>query len=99
MATTTFTDLSMRKNRQSKGVMRTMFDRVMEGRERQVRRYIAQNYALYGLDFEERTYGSFALLPSDVIILLAEEMHVCMCLPARSHVDDIVDVETDMSDV
>ena len=58
MATTTFTDLSMRKTRQSKGVMRTMFDRVMEGRERQVRRYIAQNYALYGVDFEEADRGT-----------------------------------------
>ena len=58
MATTTFTDLSTRKNRQSKGEMRTMFDRVMEGRERQVRRYIAQNYALYGLDFEESDRGT-----------------------------------------
>ena len=35
-----------------------MFDRVMEGRERQVRRYIAQNYALYGLDFEESDRGT-----------------------------------------
>ncbi|MEX6506688.1 hypothetical protein [Jiella sp. M17.18] len=44
MATTTFTDVSLRSGRQGKGVMRNMFDRLIEAREREARRYIATHY-------------------------------------------------------
>ncbi|MCB8837907.1 hypothetical protein [Aurantimonas sp. VKM B-3413] len=53
MATTTFTDLSLRSSRQSKGVMRTMFDRLIEAREREARRYIATHYRHNSLTADE----------------------------------------------
>lgn len=58
MSSKTFTDLSMRKNAKSKGFMRTMYDRMVEGRQRQARRYIEQNFALHAVQMDDATRGT-----------------------------------------
>ena len=50
MATTTFTELSLRRSGRSRGFMRTMFDRVIEAREREARRYVEDRMAVLGRD-------------------------------------------------
>lgn len=48
MATTTFTELSLRGGNRSKGIMRTMFDRVIDAREREARRIVENHFATFG---------------------------------------------------
>ena len=50
MATTSFTQLSLRQSGKSKGFMRNVLDRVIEARERQARRYIAQHHSTHAFD-------------------------------------------------
>ena len=50
MATTTFTELSLRRAGRSRGFMRTVFDRVIEAREREARRYVEDHMAIFGRD-------------------------------------------------
>jgi len=50
MATTSFTQLSLRQSGNSKGFLRNALDRVIEARERQARRYIAQHHSIHGFD-------------------------------------------------
>ncbi len=50
MATTTFTELSLRRAGRSRGFMRTVFDRVVEAREREARRYVEDRMAVLGRD-------------------------------------------------
>ena len=58
MATTRVSDISAKSN--SRGIMRSMFDRIVEGRERQVRRYVEQNFhSLLQDDQNAVTRGTF----------------------------------------
>jgi hypothetical protein len=48
MATSTYTDVSLRNSARSRGFMRNMLDRVIEAREREARRYVDNHFTMMG---------------------------------------------------
>ncbi|MEF2553429.1 hypothetical protein VQ042_19055 [Aurantimonas sp. A2-1-M11] len=48
MATSTYTDVSLRNSARSRGFMRNMLDRVIEAREREARRYVDHHFSMTG---------------------------------------------------